>query len=161
MKRKWNWLDTLIVCIAVVLIAGVCFFLFRPADTELSANPEMDYYLTFETEKAKVGTFDKLKVGDVVYVISDDKEFGVIESVESLPYQAAVFNETTKQFDLAESDDHIFSRIVVKTTGYKNDKGAVFAQNRSVIYDDEWHLETDTYRFNGYVTGIKEVEVSK
>ncbi|MBQ6947106.1 MAG: DUF4330 family protein [Clostridia bacterium] len=155
MKRKWNWLDTVIVCVAVVLVVGVCFFLFRPNGGQEQAVNETDYYISFETDKAKKGTFDAIKTGDTVYIASNGKELGIIEKVEMLPSQMPVFNEQTKTYDLASNADYPYCRVTVKTTGYKNDSGAVLVKNKAVIFDDEWALETVNYRFNTHVVGVQ------
>lgn len=158
MKSKWNWLDTVIVCVVIALVVGVCIFLFRPTGEELSSNTEVDYFITFSTEKAKTGTYDLLKEGDVIYTVDNGKEFGVIDSVEILPNRTAVFNETTKQYSVAENDKYPICCVTVKTVGYKNDSGEVYAKDRAVLYDEEWFLETDQFRFSGTVTGVKGAE---
>ena len=155
MKTKWNWLDTVIVCVVVVVLVGVCIFLFGPKNKEISTNSETDYYITFDTEKANEGTYDALKAGDIVYSVDNGNEFGVIETIEMIPNETAVFNETTKQYSLAKNTAYPICRITIKTTGYKNDSGEIYAKNRSVVIDDDWFMETDQFRFSAKVTGAK------
>ena len=157
MKRKWNWLDTVIVCVVLALIAGVVLFFMRPTGEEFANHTETDLYITVETEKARIGTFDAIKVGDAVALVNG-KELGVIEKVEFLPSEVAVFDNENKQFSLNKVEEYPFCRVVIKTTGYKNVKGEVLVLDKAIYLDDEWNLETSTYRFVARITNVKGAE---
>lgn len=156
-KIKWNWLDTVIVLVVVLVIAVACFILFRPGASASNATDETELFLTFDTPKDPAGTYDVLQVGDEVFSVKTDKVMGTIEKVEILPYKTAVFNEETKQYDVFENTAYPFCRLTVKITGYKTDDGEVYANGMQLLYDEDWYLETTDLRFSATISDIEGV----
>ncbi len=159
MRAKWNWLDTVIVVLIVIVVAGVCIFLFRPTGASEIATPQQsDLYVTFITSKAPRGTYDAIKVGDTLYTVDTGKEFGIIEKVESVASETAVFDESIKEYKVYKNELSPYCRITVKTDGYFNEIGEAYAKGRAVILEAEWSLETASYRFMGAIAGVKGVD---
>ncbi len=161
MKIKWNWLDTLIVCIVVALIVvGAVFFLSQRPDAVIQTQDSY-LYITFDTVKARLGTYDDLKVGDEIMISTNGKSFGEIIDVNILPSRTSVFNENTKKNQIFENEKYPYCRFTVKVKGYINDKNEAYADSKAVLYDDEWFLETTSLRVVANVTGIKEVSADE
>jgi predicted Rossmann fold nucleotide-binding protein DprA/Smf involved in DNA uptake len=80
MKFKWNWLDTVIVCVVAVLLIGAAAFFLWPRGGGVLSSDESYLYVTFDTDKARVGTYDDLKVGDKILLTTNGKEVGEIVS---------------------------------------------------------------------------------
>lgn len=157
MKIKWNWIDTLVVCLVVIIVAALLWFFLRPSGATVENNENQDFYITFEAPKNEVGTYDAIKAGDEIFIVGSNSSFGVIESVEILPSQTSVFNESTKQLDIFNNEMFPVCHVKVKTNGYMNSAGAVYAGNLGVMIDDEWFLETKTIRFSAAVYKIEGV----
>ena len=157
MKIKWNWLDTLIVCIVVALIvAAAAFFLMqRPGAVE--GAQESYLYITFDTQRARRGNFDDLKVGDKIMISTNGEYFGEIVDVDILPSRSTVFNERSKILQIFENEEYPYCRFTVKANGYINDRNEAFAISKPVLYEEEWFLETTEFRVVANVSGIKEV----
>lgn len=157
MKFKWNWLDTLIVCVVVVLIASatVFFVLNRPSSLG-EAVKDSNILIGFDSYRDEPGTYDDIKVGDKVMFSSNGQVLGEIVDVEILPSRTAVFNENTKKYQIDENENFVYCRFTVKASGYINDRNEAFAGNKAVLYSDEWYLETTSQRLAVTVTGIKE-----
>lgn len=161
MKFKWNWLDTVIVCVVVVLIAAVIAFFLWPRNENSATGSESFVLVTFDTEKARVGTYDDLKVGDKIILTSNGKEVGEVVSVEILPFKNSVFNEELKSYEVFENDKYPFCRFTVKASGYINDSNEAFAASQQVLYNDEWFMETTSLRVAAKVTGVEGVSIDE
>lgn len=157
MKRKWNWLDTVIVVLIVAIIVGAVFFFLRPQQAILQSAEKNDFTLTVDTPRDKAGTYDALQVGDEVYMVGSNDVFGIIEKVEILPFKATSFNEQTKQLQVYNNTDFPFCRVFIKTNGYMTDDGTVYAQGSQIIVDKDINLESKNFRFGGKVSGVKGV----
>lgn len=157
MKRKWNWLDTVIVAVIAVLVIGVCAIMFWPKNDagEVITAKDSTIFVTFDTAKAKDGTYDALTVGDEIMTSDNGKVFGVIEKIEYLPHQSSVFNEETKQYDVFENEEYPFCRFTVKTTGYFTDRKEAYAKDRQLCYGESWNLETTYMTVSGTISGIE------
>lgn len=157
MKRKWNWIDTVITCIIVLIIGAVCYFFFGKNATKVLTQTDGELLITVDTPKDKVGTYDSLKSGQELYFADNEDSAGVIEKVEIIPYRTAVFNESTKQYAVNYNDKYPICRVTIKVDGYINDKGEAVAAGRPAAFDTEWNLETKEFRFSGTINGIEEV----
>ena len=155
MKFKWNWLDTVIVCIVLVLVAAAVVFFLWPRSAQISSSEESFIYVTFDTEKARVGTYDDLKVGDKIILTNNERELGEIVSVEILPSRSAVFNEQSKQYQIFMNEKYPFCRFTVKASGYINDSNEAFASSNAVLYGEEWFMETNSLRVSATITGVE------
>ncbi len=156
-KFKWNWLDTIIVIFVVLVIVAACIIFLKPGSASQDTTDTTDFLLIMDTSKNPAGTYDVLKSGDEVWSVENNKIIGTIDKVEILPYKTAVFNETTKQYNVDENSDYPFCRITIKTTGQKNDSGEIYAEGMQILYGEEWFLETKDLRFNAAVSDIEGV----
>ncbi len=158
MKIKWNWLDTLIVCIVVALIAAAAvFFLMQRPGAATEGAQESYLYITFDTARARLGTFDDLKVGDEIMVSTNGEYLGEIVDVKILPSRSTVFNERSKKLQIFEIDEYPYCRFTVKAKGYIDDRNEAFVISKPILYEEEWFLETTAFRVVANVSGIKEV----
>lgn len=155
-KFKWNWLDTVIVCIVLAVIAAACFIFLRPQSTGETITAEnTDIFITIDTSKAEPGTYDNLKVGDEIRFANSNKIFGTVAEVEMIPYQSSVFNEETKEYEVYSNENLQICRFTVKAVGYRTDRNEVYAASKQMAYSDELNLETQSIRLSGTVSGIK------
>lgn len=157
MKKKWNWLDTLIVVLVIGIIAAGCVFFLRPKGTVLQQNENVDFLLTVEAKRAAAGSYESLKAGDEIFLVGQSERFGVIETVEEMPHKSSSFNEETKQLEIAENEKYPVCRVTIKTSGYMNDSGEVYAHGTRLLINDNISLETNTFRLGGIVYGVKGV----
>ena len=154
MKFKWNWLDTVIVCVVVLLaVAAAVFFLWPHG--EAPASNESYIFVTFDTDKARVGTYDDLKVGDKILLTANGKELGEIVSVDIQPFKNTVFNEATKEYEVFENENFPFCRFTVKASGYISDANEAFVSSKAVLFGEEWFLETTSIRVAAKVSGVE------
>jgi len=161
MKFKWNWLDTVIVCVVFVLIAAVAAFFLWPRNENAAISGESYVLVTFDTDKARVGTYDNLKVGDKIMLTSGGKEIGEIVSVDIMPFKNTVFNEELKSYEVFENEKFPFCRFTVKASGYISDSNEAFVSSKQVLYNEEWFLETTSLRVVAKVSGVEEVKVDE
>lgn len=155
MKKKWNWIDTVIVIVLVVLIAGACYFLFGRNEQVSIQREETSVYITLDTSKDRIGTYDSISAGQEIRFAENEQLLGTVESAEILPYRSAVFDESTKSYVINSNEKYPFCRVVVKTSGYINENNEIIVCNKAVKYDDELNLETTLQRFTGTVVEMK------
>ncbi len=155
MKFKWNWLDTVIVCVVLILVVVAAAFFLWPRSGETGSSKESYIYVTFDTDKAKVGTYDDLKVGDKILLTTNGKEIGEIVNVEILPSRNSAFNEQLKKYQIFENEKYPFCRFTVKASGYISETNEAFAASQAVLYGEEWYLETTSLRVAAKVTGVE------
>ena len=155
MKFKWNWLDTVIVCVLIVLIVATALFFLWPRSGQISSSEESFIYITFDTEKARLGTYDDLKVGNKIILTTDEKELGEVVGVEILPSRSAVFNEQSKQYQIFLNEKYPFCRFTVKARGYISDSNEAYAASTAVLYGEEWFMETNSLRVSATITGVE------
>ncbi len=161
MKIKWNWLDTLIVCVVVALIAGVAIFFISQRSNSVEEEQDSYLYITFDAARARVGTYDTLKTGDEIMISTNGEHFGKIVDVNILPSRTVIFNESTKKFQVYENENYPYCRFTVKVKGYINDNNEAFVISKPILYDEEWFMETTALRLVANVTGIKEVSADE
>ena len=147
-KAKWNWLDTVILCIIIAVAVAAAIIFFGPKQSGEVVRENSDIYITLDSAKHVVGTYDALKVGDEIL-------FGVIDKIELLPYETSVFNEETKQLEVYPNENLQICRFTVKTTGYSTSRKEVFVGSKQMRYTDEWNLETHSIRLTGTICDIQ------
>ena len=118
----------------------------------------MEILLSVDTKRAKAGTYDAIKAGDEVFLADHTDLFGTIESVEILPSRSSVFNEETKKLQVYENKLFPVYRITVKTDGYKDEQGQIFAHDQGLIINEEIILETPNMRFAALISAVKGVD---
>lgn len=68
-KRKFTWIDALVILVAVVLIAGT-FLKFFVKDTTSVTRESVPFTYQIKIESIRQCTIDTLQVGDTVYNLS-------------------------------------------------------------------------------------------
>lgn len=89
-KRKFTWIDALVILVAVVLIAGT-FLKFFVKDTTSVTRESVPFTYQIKIESIRQCTIDTLQVGDTVYNNDGKGAVGTISAIEIQP-STTLFN---------------------------------------------------------------------
>ena len=116
---KINIIDLLVI---IVILAAVCFALFRYVLPDKDKGPEQACEMVLYCHDAPRFTAEQVKVGDTVWDQGTDTDLGTVKSVEILPLM-----ETSAGPDgtsvTAESDWLVSVVLVLDSKGVKDEHG--------------------------------------
>ena len=116
---KINIIDLLVM---IVVLAAVCFALFRYVLPGQEKAPQQDCEMVLFCHDAPKFTAEQVKVGDKVWDQSYDVELGTVKSVEIVPLMETQVGPDGKSFSV-ESDWLVSVVLVLDTKGVKEEHG--------------------------------------
>lgn len=83
-KRKYNWVDGLIVVVVLLLIVGTCVK-FMGRDVRSTKTPATAFSYELSVRGVRQITVDALQEGDIIYDNAGKGTVGVISAMEAVP----------------------------------------------------------------------------
>ncbi len=152
-KKKWTVVDTVIVIVAVVAVAG-CYKMFGGKFSSGESRTITAEILLSNKEPA---LYEAIAVGEEVTLSLTEKDSGIVTDVRSNPAEIMTFSANHGEY-LIESDENkvdIYATVEmeVEETDY-----AFFVGSTSVKVGEPIPFRGKGYAAEGYVIGINEGE---
>lgn len=118
-KRKFTWLDGLVILVVLALLAGTGMkFLFK--ETTAVTDEENRFQYQLEIQGIRQVTVDSLSVGDTLYDNSGKGEVGTIVDVQAVPARTTIAKDDGTLVD-GTIEDRYDVVLTVEAEGEKAD----------------------------------------
>lgn len=153
-KGRWSVVDTVIVLLVLLAVAGLVYRVVYAARTESEKNNKM-YRVYFEVSETHEDVLSEVAGFDAVYLYENDVRLGYIgvyEDTATGEYMVALTPDPTEKSDMATA-----SGCLVCTEGVMRDGGLLVGESgRYLTPGSELEVRTDRALLTIRITSIRE-----
>ena len=154
-KRKFNWLDAVIVAVLVLGIAAAAFFFLKKDNTFVGA-AEKTYEVTLRFNRATVDEFDYYQVGDTMYRQNRTEVLGTITDLKAVENYTECYDAATGSYKKLSRGLRGGVEMTVRVQGSIVD-GELTVGGAPLLIGTEFYPQSDTTRSVITVWNILEV----
>lgn len=156
-KRKFNWLDAVIIAVLVLGIAAAAFF-FLKKDRAPMGTPEKTYEVTMRFHRATEDEFDYYRVGDTMYHQNRTGVIGTITDLKPVEFFTEEYDPVTGTYKKVSEGLRGSVEMTLRVQGTVVG-GELTVGGDSLLVGQQFFPQSDTTRSIITVWSIREVTV--
>lgn len=154
-KRKFTWLDAVLLLVLVAVVAVGAYILLREKPAQLQAQ-EQDYRVTLRFNQVSEIPFDGYAVGDRMYFQDRVEIMGTIEALEEVPLQSERYDAERGEYVVITDPERTAVEMTVAVRG-QSESGKFKIAERELHIGQTLYPQSDTTRSTMTVLNIEEV----
>ncbi len=154
-KRKFTWIDGVLVAILAIVLAIGAYLLLRELPEELQA-VEKPYLVTLQFNQVSEKQYDGYAVGDTLYFQDRLDIMGTIESVKETEKQIERYDPNQGKYVIMTDPSQKAVELTVLVRG-QMDKGKLTVMDQHLHIGKLFYPQSDTTRSTMTILDIEEV----
>jgi len=155
MKKRFTWLDGVLLAVLAIVIAVGAYLVLKPAEKEEDAETR-EYLVTMRFNQVSEIENDGYQVGDKLYFQDRVDTLGKIQSVKTIDRQIERFNVNTGEYVLMTDPDQKTVELQVLVEGVLED-GKFTVEEQELFVGRLFYPQSDTTRSGMTIWSIEEV----